>query len=168
MEGLPPGWKKKAVLRTSGARTDTYYYSPCGKPFRSKNKVKEFLGNDVDLSQFFSHKGSKGTTLASCNSTLPCKQKLKCLACSSRLDGLKQPSSKFPELKCPSSRSERVHCPCSESEGFYSPNSKLANKNGRGELRAAEAMEMESADMQGRHGDTILTGRYKDIIHTCI
>ncbi|XP_071981193.1 uncharacterized protein [Engystomops pustulosus] len=52
---LGPGWKRRTVTRKSGASTgqsDTYYQSPTGQRFRSRNELSKFLGDSVDLSCF--------------------------------------------------------------------------------------------------------------------
>lgn len=54
-EVLPKGWKREEVLRRNGLTTgkvDVYYYSPCGKKFRSKPQLARFIGDAVDLSSF--------------------------------------------------------------------------------------------------------------------
>ena len=136
VEGLPPGWKRRALVRTNGTkvgRIDVYYYSPCGKRFRSIKKIKEFLGDD-DLSCLAStHKVN--VALASRSSTLLRDQKLD------------RPSSNSgSKSNCPSSRSAELKC----------PNSRPARR----ELSAVEAVPTEhtAVDMQGGHGDTTLPG----------
>ncbi|XP_033096430.1 methyl-CpG-binding domain protein 2-like [Anneissia japonica] len=52
---LPKGWSREEVIRKSGlsaGKSDVYYYSPCGKKFRSKPQLARFLGDSVDLSSF--------------------------------------------------------------------------------------------------------------------
>ncbi|XP_040298426.1 methyl-CpG-binding domain protein 1 isoform X6 [Bufo bufo] len=52
---LGPGWKRRTVTRKSGASSglsDTYYQSPSGQRFRSRNELSKFLGDSVDLSCF--------------------------------------------------------------------------------------------------------------------
>lgn len=52
---LPTGWKKEEVIRKSGlsaGKSDVYYYSPCGKKFRSKPQLARFIGDTIDLSSF--------------------------------------------------------------------------------------------------------------------
>ncbi|XP_073397445.1 methyl-CpG-binding domain protein 1-like isoform X2 [Dendrobates tinctorius] len=52
---LGPGWKRRAVTRKSGAssgQSDTYYQSPIGQRFRSRNELAKYLGEAVDLSRF--------------------------------------------------------------------------------------------------------------------
>lgn len=45
----------------SAGKTDVYYYSPCGKKFRSKPQIARFLGDHADLTCFdFSRAGSLG------------------------------------------------------------------------------------------------------------
>lgn len=64
VKGLPPGWKREVVVRKNGlsaGKTDVYYYSPCGKKFRSKPQIARFLGESVDLACFdFSRAGTPG------------------------------------------------------------------------------------------------------------
>ncbi|KAJ8028954.1 Methyl-CpG-binding domain protein 2 [Holothuria leucospilota] len=53
--GLPTGWKREEVIRKSGlsaGKTDIYYFSPCGRKFRSKPQLARFLGDSFDLSAF--------------------------------------------------------------------------------------------------------------------
>ncbi|XP_073496543.1 methyl-CpG-binding domain protein 1-like isoform X2 [Phyllobates terribilis] len=52
---LGPGWKRRTVVRKSGAssgQSDTYYQSPVGQRFRSRNELAKYLGDAVDLSRF--------------------------------------------------------------------------------------------------------------------
>ncbi|XP_056397019.1 methyl-CpG-binding domain protein 1-like isoform X3 [Hyla sarda] len=52
---LGPGWKRRTVIRKSGAtsgQSDTYYQSPEGQRFRSRNELSKYLGDSVDLSWF--------------------------------------------------------------------------------------------------------------------
>ncbi|XP_066285297.1 nucleolar protein dao-5-like [Branchiostoma lanceolatum] len=55
---LPKGWTKKVVLRQSGAtagKTDTYFYSPEGKKFRSRTEIAKFCkdkGLKIDTDSF--------------------------------------------------------------------------------------------------------------------
>ncbi|KAM3910858.1 uncharacterized protein RB166_019656 isoform 2-T2 [Leptodactylus fuscus] len=52
---LGPGWKRRTVIRKSGAssgQSDTYYQSPDGQRFRSRNELSKYLGDSVDLSCF--------------------------------------------------------------------------------------------------------------------
>ncbi|XP_066436069.1 methyl-CpG-binding domain protein 1-like isoform X3 [Eleutherodactylus coqui] len=52
---LGPSWKRRTAVRKSGAssgQSDTYYQSPCGQRFRSRNELAKFLGESVDLSWF--------------------------------------------------------------------------------------------------------------------
>ncbi|XP_072038044.1 methyl-CpG-binding domain protein 2-like [Amphiura filiformis] len=52
---LPTGWKREEVIRKSGlsaGKSDVYYYSPCGKKFRSKPQLARFIGDAVDLTSF--------------------------------------------------------------------------------------------------------------------
>ncbi|XP_075691010.1 methyl-CpG-binding domain protein 1-like isoform X2 [Rhinoderma darwinii] len=52
---LGPGWKRRSAVRKSGAssgQSDTYYQSPSGQRFRSRNELSKFLGDSVDLSWF--------------------------------------------------------------------------------------------------------------------
>ncbi|KAL5481983.1 hypothetical protein EMCRGX_G022261 [Ephydatia muelleri] len=64
VKGLPSGWKREVVVRKNGqsaGKTDVYYFSPCGKKFRSKPQIARFLGDAVDLTCFdFSRAGSPG------------------------------------------------------------------------------------------------------------
>ncbi|XP_019647341.1 PREDICTED: methyl-CpG-binding domain protein 4-like isoform X2 [Branchiostoma belcheri] len=55
---LPKGWTKKVVLRQSGAsagKTDTYFYSPEGKKFRSRTEIAKYCkdkGLKIDVESF--------------------------------------------------------------------------------------------------------------------
>ncbi|XP_023589715.1 methyl-CpG-binding domain protein 1 [Trichechus manatus latirostris] len=52
---LGPGWKRREVLRKSGAtcgRSDTYYESPTGDRIRSKVELTRYLGPACDLTLF--------------------------------------------------------------------------------------------------------------------
>ncbi|XP_069799442.1 methyl-CpG-binding domain protein 1-like isoform X2 [Dendropsophus ebraccatus] len=52
---LGPGWKRRTAVRKSGAssgQSDTYYQSPTGVRFRSRNELAKYLGDSVDLSWF--------------------------------------------------------------------------------------------------------------------
>ncbi|XP_035677002.1 nucleolar protein dao-5-like isoform X2 [Branchiostoma floridae] len=55
---LPKGWTKKVVLRQSGAsagKTDTYFYSPEGKKFRSRTEIAKYCkdkGLKIDTDSF--------------------------------------------------------------------------------------------------------------------
>ncbi|XP_064390162.1 methyl-CpG-binding protein 2-like [Halichondria panicea] len=64
IKGLPAGWRREVVVRKNGqsaGKTDVYYYSPCGKKFRSKPQIARFLGDCTDLSAFdFSRAGTPG------------------------------------------------------------------------------------------------------------
>ena len=56
--GLPEGWRRRCVMRKSGASAgqyDVYYYSPDGRRFRSKPEILKFMekvGQSVDISVF--------------------------------------------------------------------------------------------------------------------
>lgn len=64
VKGLPSGWKREVVVRKNGqsaGKTDVYYFSPCGKKFRSKPQIARFLGDSADLTCFdFSRAVSPG------------------------------------------------------------------------------------------------------------
>ncbi|XP_065194509.1 uncharacterized protein LOC135825811 isoform X2 [Sycon ciliatum] len=52
------GWRREVVYRKSGAtagRADVYYHSPCGKRFRSRLQVREFLGEAFNPAEFDFH-----------------------------------------------------------------------------------------------------------------
>lgn len=58
---LGPGWKRRTAVRKSGAssgQSDTYYQSPSGQRFRSRNELAKFLGDSVDLSWFDFKRGT--------------------------------------------------------------------------------------------------------------
>lgn len=64
-KSLPPGWKREVVVRKNGlsaGKSDVYYYSPCGKKFRSKPQIAKFLGDNhnLDLSCFDFSRGAYG------------------------------------------------------------------------------------------------------------
>jgi hypothetical protein len=64
-KSLPPGWKREVVVRKNGlsaGKSDVYYYSPCGKKFRSKPQIAKFLGenHNLDLSCFDFSRGAYG------------------------------------------------------------------------------------------------------------
>uniref|UniRef100_A0A8C5QQX4 MBD domain-containing protein n=1 Tax=Leptobrachium leishanense TaxID=445787 RepID=A0A8C5QQX4_9ANUR len=57
---LGAGWKRREVFRKSGAslgKTDVYYMSPSKELIRSKIKLAEVLGDDIDLSIFDFRRG---------------------------------------------------------------------------------------------------------------
>lgn len=64
-KSLPPGWKREVVVRKNGlsaGKSDVYYYSPCGKKFRSKPQIAKYLGDNhnLDLSCFDFSRGAYG------------------------------------------------------------------------------------------------------------
>lgn len=64
-KSLPTGWKREVVVRKNGlsaGKSDVYYYSPCGKKFRSKPQIAKFLGenHNLDLSCFDFSRGAYG------------------------------------------------------------------------------------------------------------
>ena len=138
--GLPPGWRKRVVVRANGlyaGKIDFCCYSPCGKKFRSVKKLQKFLGKDFDLSSFVS--AHEANVCALRNSTL-----LNLDRPSSRLDGLKHSGS--------TCESEGWSCPSSRSVELKHPGSRPANERGCGELSAVEGMPTELAAVDG-HGD---------------
>lgn len=52
---LPEGWKREECKRSGGlysGRVEIVYTSPCGKKFKSKAELSQFLGSSVDLTTF--------------------------------------------------------------------------------------------------------------------
>jgi len=64
--GLPEGWKREEIIRSSGlsaGQMDVYYYSPSGKKIGSKPQLSRYLGESVDLTTFDFRTGKVNASL---------------------------------------------------------------------------------------------------------